>query len=70
MKYDQAYLESRGWKLVKTRSIDGGVVKLYDHPDHQHALRGFFNQSDAISHQKSLDRGSACLCAAHDGGRR
>ena len=60
---DKEYLESKGWKLLKRKPTgDGGYWHVWDHPDHQHDTHGFFQQSEAIEHQKKVDKYKTCDC--------
>lgn len=54
-------LEAAGWKRI------GGFGKYHNiyywsHPDHQHLRRGFFTTTQAMSHQKYIDRYRQCTC--------
>ncbi len=59
---DRAYLEQHGWHLVATRPSDVGRVHFWEHPHHQPDRHGFFTQSQAVAHQKQLDKGHGCDC--------
>lgn len=59
---DREYLESKGWRLVKIQRSSHGAFHQWDHAEHQHSRRGFFLCSEALAHQKKLDKGFRCRC--------
>lgn len=62
------YLISKGWRLIRhvkgysTASYSRVSWQAWDHPNHQHDRRGFFQKGEALAHQKRLDKGLCCDC--------
>jgi len=59
---DTEYLISKGWRLVREIKRYPANWQAWDHPNHQHSRRGFFQKSEALDHQKRLDKGFRCDC--------
>jgi hypothetical protein len=59
----EQYLVSKGWTLVRTiRRKHHSGWQAWNHPNHQHSSRGFFQKSEALDHQRRLDKGFQCDC--------
>ena len=58
------YLQSKGWRLVRIVKQRGDYLKweAWEHPEHQHDRRGFFQKTEAIAHQREIDKGLGCDC--------
>ena len=69
---DHDYLVSKGWKLVRKVTSYSPALghrtnwQAWEHPDHQSDRRGFFQKSEALVHQKELDKGAKCNCIARE----
>ena len=62
---DSEYLESKGWRLVRAIRIrHHSGWQAWEHPEHQHDRRGFFQKREALDHQKQIDKGVKCDCIA------
>ena len=56
------YLVSHGWRLVRNVRRAQYSWQAWEHPDHQHDRRGFFQKTEALDHQKRIDKGFKCDC--------
>ena len=65
------YLIDNGWIFVKKVKLTGpfmnSYASLWSHPDHQSTdpngrERGFFTRSDALHHQKVVEKQGGCDC--------
>lgn len=52
---DEEKLISAGWKLIGTRRFKYGLIKCWDHRDHNPGRRGYLTQSEALSIQRTVD---------------
>jgi hypothetical protein len=59
---DQEALRSKGWRLISGGRGKYHNINYWDHPNHQPLYRGCFTQSEALHHQKMLDKGYSCSC--------
>lgn len=55
-------LESKGWRKVGAKCFGYTRIALWTHDDHQPNVRGLFTQTQAIAHQRKLDKGYRCNC--------
>lgn len=62
------YLVSKGWRLIRKVTgyspAQGHKVnwQAWEHPDHQPNRRGVFQKTEALNHQRQLDKGLGCDC--------
>lgn len=55
-------LIKNGWRCIGTKRDAYGLMKLWDHPDHQPDKHGAFTTVDAFLHQRqSLKEGCDCI---------
>lgn len=69
MRHDSAaYLQSKGWRIVRKVTGFSPAIghhvswQAWEHRDHQPDRRGFFQEGEAVAHQRRLDRGLGCDC--------
>ncbi len=57
------WLEQRGWKKVREIATGEYANTFYwTHSDHQPSRRGFFTTTDAVGHQKYVEKYKQCTC--------
>jgi hypothetical protein len=56
------YLENKGWKVVATQRGKYHCINYWTHDNHQPPRRGYFTQTQAVDHQKYVDKVGHCTC--------